>query len=304
MEKTLRDTIKEITKKHLKKFKSMVFGQNLTGVGWVDNTLPKLYEKDGIIELPMADVADGGIVTGAGLMGKRPFYIIRYQGYNWFNMIFIVNYACKTKEIWKKPCPIFIRGIALEGNIGPVSGSSQISIFYKMPNIKIFSPMSSNEYKFVYKKFLNSDDVFYVSEHRKSFSNKLNLKNSLPKNPDIVLMPISVTRFEAEEVKNYFDKKKIKVGIMHLWKLKPFNLSNKDYKYLKKSKYGVLMTDNDFKDGLMSILASKIQTRSRISKFFFMGLKDKTAGHHTNVDNIPPTASEIISKINQIIKNN
>ena len=35
-----------------------------------------------------------------------------------------------------------------------------------------------------------------------------------------------------------------------------------------------------------------------------MGLKDKTAGHHTNVDNIPPTASEIISKINQIIKNN
>ena len=64
------------------------------------------------------------------------------------------------------------------------------------------------------------------------------------------------------------------------------------------------MTDNDFKDGLMSILASKIQTRSRISKFFFMGLKDKTAGHHTNVDNIPPRASEIISKINQIIKNN
>ena len=55
-------------------------------------------------------------------------------------------------------------------------------------------------------------------------------------------MPISVTRFEAEEVKNYFDKKKIKVGITHLWKLKPFNLSNKDYKHLKKSKYGVLMT--------------------------------------------------------------
>ena len=51
--------------------------------------------------------------------------------------------------------------------------------------------MSSNEYKFVYKKFLNSDDVFYVSEHRKKFYNKLNLKNSLPKNPDIVLMPIS-----------------------------------------------------------------------------------------------------------------
>ena len=76
MEKYLRETIKEITKEHLKKNKSFVFGQNLTGVGWVDNTLPKLYEKDGVIELPMADVAGGGIVTGAALQGRRPIYII------------------------------------------------------------------------------------------------------------------------------------------------------------------------------------------------------------------------------------
>ena len=139
MEKALRETIKTITFKHLKKFKGQVFGQNLTGVGWVADTLPKLYEKDGIIELPMADVAGGGIVTGAALVKKRPIYIIRYQGYNWFNCIFIVNYACKSKEIWKKPAPMFIRGIASEGSIGPVAGSSHISIFYKMPGIKIYS---------------------------------------------------------------------------------------------------------------------------------------------------------------------
>ena len=60
MGKELRDTIKDITHRHLKKFKSQVFGQNLTGVGWVAGTLPKLFEKDGVIELPMADVAGGG----------------------------------------------------------------------------------------------------------------------------------------------------------------------------------------------------------------------------------------------------
>ena len=79
MEISLREIIKKITVKHLKKNKSQLFGQNLTGVGWVDNTLPKLFEKDGVIELPMADVAGGGIVTGSGLMGKRPIYIIRYH---------------------------------------------------------------------------------------------------------------------------------------------------------------------------------------------------------------------------------
>ena len=91
MAKELRVTIKEITRRHLKKYKSQVFGQNLTGVGWVAGTLPKLFEKDGVIELPMADVAGGGIVTGSALMGKRPIYIIRYQGYNWFNCIFRNN---------------------------------------------------------------------------------------------------------------------------------------------------------------------------------------------------------------------
>ena len=29
----------------------------------------------------------------------------------------IVNYACKSKEIWKIPC-VFVRGIGMEGGIG------------------------------------------------------------------------------------------------------------------------------------------------------------------------------------------
>jgi len=110
---TLRQEISSITKKHLKKYKSFVFGQNLLGVGQVNGTLPKeLKEKNGIIDLPMADVAGGGIVAGAALSMKRPMYIIRYQGYNWFNMTFIINYACKSFAIWKIPAPIFIRGVS------------------------------------------------------------------------------------------------------------------------------------------------------------------------------------------------
>ena len=88
----------------------------------------------GLRELPLADVANGGMVTGSALVGRRPFYIIRYQGYNWLNCIFIVNYACKSKEIWNKPAPMFIRGLSNEGGLGPASTSTHISIFYKMPN--------------------------------------------------------------------------------------------------------------------------------------------------------------------------
>lgn len=303
MEDQLRDTIKNITKLHLKKFKSYVFGQNLTGVGWVDNTLPKLYEKDGVIELPMADVAGGGIVTGAALSGKRPIYIIRYQGYNWFNCIFIVNYACKSKEIWKVPCPIMIRGISSEGSIGPVAGSSHISIFYKMPGIKIYSPMTSNEYKSVYNKFIKQDDVFYISEHRKSYSNKKEFKNDLSDNLDIILMPISITRFEAEEAKKELENQKIKVGIYHLFKLKPFEISPQCVSAIKTSKFGALMTDNDYRDGILRTLAHKtnILTKKPIN---VLGLEDKTAGHHTLVDNLPPNSKKIVEQCLKIIKEN
>ena len=301
MEKTLRQTIKEITYKHLKSYKKQVFGQNLTAVGWVAGPLPELYEKDGVIELPMADVAGGGIVTGSALVGKRPMYIIRYQGYNWLNCIFIINYACKSKEIWKIPAPMFIRGISSEGGIGPVAGSSHISIFYKMPGIKIFSPMTSDEYKKVYKKFQSSDDVFYVSEHRKSYEYKIKFKNIIKKNLDMILMSISITRFEAERAMHQLNKIGLKVGIIHLVNLKPFKLSKSLIKSIKSTKYGVLMTDNDYVDGILRILAHKINTETK-KQVHVIGLKNKSAGYSKETDNLPPNCLEIVERVKKIIK--
>lgn len=301
MAKALKQTIKEITFKHLKKNKSQVFGQNLTGVGWVAGTLPKLFEKDGVVELPMADVAGGGIVTGSALVGKRPFYIIRYQGYNWFNCTFIINYACKSKEIWKVPCPIFIRGISSEGSIGPVAGSSHLSIFYKMPGIKIFSPMTSKEYKKIYANFMKNSDVFYVSEHRKSYESEMEFKNIIKKNLDIILMPISITRFAAVKAQKLLEKRGYKVGIIHLVNLKPFNLNPKWIDAIKSSKYGALLTDNDYADGILRILAHKVNEKTK-KNINVLGLDDRSAGHHEKVDNLPPNEIKIVKEVLNIIK--
>ena len=301
MGKKLRQTISEITFKHLKKNKSQVFGQNLTTVGWVAGTLPKLYEKDGVVELPMADVASGGIVTGSALVGKRPIYIIRYQGYNWFNCIFIINYACKSKELWKIPAPMFIRGISSEGSIGPVSGSSHISMFYKMPGIKIFSPMTSKEYEKVYKEFMKGSDVFYISEHRKSYEYSIEFKNIINKKLDIILMPISITRFAAQKAVLQLKKLGLKAGIIHLINLKPFELKKNWINAIKTSKYGVLMTDNDYNDGVLRTIAHKINEKTD-KKIHVVGLEHRSAGHHYKVDNIPPDTSKIIKKVLKIIK--
>ena len=47
-------------------------------MGW--GHFPELYEENGMVEVSMADVAGGGFAVGAALAGRRPMYIIRYQG--------------------------------------------------------------------------------------------------------------------------------------------------------------------------------------------------------------------------------
>ena len=299
---TLRETIREITFKHLKKFKGQVFGQNLTGVGWVAGTLPELYEKDGMIELPMADVSNAGIVVGAGLMKKRPIYVIRYQGFNWYNCPMIINYACKSKELWKIPCPIFVRGIGMEGGIGPVAGSSHHSLYFRMPGVKIASPMTPKEYSTVYNQFMKDDEVYYVSEHRKSYDNKKELKDVLDhENLDIIIFAISVTRFESFKAKEKLNKEGIKVGIVNLLWLKPLKIEKKWIKFLKRSKFGGVVIDDDYENGISKSIANDLNLKSK-KQIHTMGLKDKTAGFFKSVDNLPPTADEICQKIKKILK--
>ncbi len=301
MEKTVREIIKETIFRHLKEQNGLVFGQCLSAVGWVGGTIPELTEKDGIVELSMADVSNGGIVTGAGLSKRRPIYVIRYQGFNWFNASIILNYACKSKELWDVPCPIFIRGIAMEGSIGPVAGSSHHSIYYRMPGIKIISPMTPKEYLLAYDYFMKNEDVLYVSEHRGSYDNKEELPDFISDNLDLILFPISITRFEAKKAKIELEKQGFKIGIANVLWIKPFKI-NKDWeKAIINSKFGGIVLDDDYTDGVGSNLAYEIMKKTG-KKIETMGLKDRSAGFSKTTDNLPPNCSEIVEKVKTIIK--
>ena len=303
MEKTVRETIKETSRNHIKKNNSLIFGQCLSAVGWVGGTVPELTEKEGLVELSMADVANGGIVAGAGLSNRRPIYVIRYQGFNWFNASIILNYACKSKEIWNVPCPIFIRGIAMEGSIGPVAGSSQHSIYYKMPGIKIISPMTPKEYLIAYNDFMKNDEVMYVSEHRGSYTNTKELDDFLDGDLDLILFPISITRFEALKAKIELEKEGYKIGIANILWIKPF-LIKKDWEQaVLKSKFGGIVLDDDYTDGVASNLAFQLIKKTK-KNFEVMGLKDRSAGFSKTTDNLPPSCKEIIIKCKELINKN
>ncbi len=297
----LRDCIKEIVRKHLNDG-YIAMGQCLTAVGWVGGTLPELYEKDGMIELSMADVAGGGFAVGAALAGKRPIYIIRYQGFCWFNLPIILNYACKSKEIWGIPCPMLIRSIGMEGAIGPVAGSSHHSLAFRMPGINIVSPMTSEEYTEAYEMYMQSDDVFLFSEHRGAFPYEGKLSNILVDDPEFVVVAISITRFAAAEATSILEEKNIKVSLVHLWKIKPFEVESDVIGNIKKSKNGFLVIDDDYEEGIASSIGLKISMATG-KRFDVLGLKPKSAGFSKNTDNLPPSAEEIVKKVLSFFNN-
>src|SRR3989344_5364409 len=144
---TLAQKIQEITLRHLKSENGVALGQCLTAVGWVGGTVPELTQEDGLIELPMSDVANGGVAVGLALAGRRPIYIVRYQGFQWYNSVTILNYAAKSKEMWGVPCPVFVRSVGMDGGIGPVASGSHHGIFNRMPGIPIVAPMTPGEYQ-------------------------------------------------------------------------------------------------------------------------------------------------------------
>ena len=99
----------------------------------------------------------------------------------------------------------------MEGSIGPVAGSSA-TLYYRMPGIKIISPMIPKEYQYSYDNFMKDNDVYYVSEHWGSYDNKNELSDYVPSDPDIILF-VLITRFEAQKVKKLFESKNIKVAV-------------------------------------------------------------------------------------------
>ena len=72
------------------------------------------------------------------------------------------------------------------------------------------------------------------------------------------------------------------------------------FEAIKRSKKGAILLDDDYVDGISNSLANRINLKTG-KKIYTMGLKDKTAGAHAKVDNLPPSAKEIVKKVTRIL---
>ena len=300
MASSVAETIRDITRKHLKENNGLLFGQCVTAVGWVGGTIPEMTEEEGIVELSMADVSGAGVAVGAAVVGRRPIYVIRYQGFMWYNSAPLLNYAAKSKEMWNVPCPILIRSIAMEGGIGPVATGSHHGMVMRMPGMPVCAPMTPGEWSAIWGWFSCNDEPLYVSEHRRSFPIDYEMDDILNPESKITILAISAARLNAYEVIEQLSQEGIDCDMFNLVWLKPLIITETMINSIKKTGLA-LVIDSDFEiSSSTRSIAYELMHKTSVP-VFCLGLEDRTAGFAPDLDNGTPTIEKIYDRIKFLV---
>ena len=299
MDRTVADTIRELTRAHIANNRGIVMGQCLTAVGWVQNTIPEQLE--GIVELPMTDVSGAGFAVGAAVMGRRPVFVIRFQSFLWLNASPIVNYAAKSKEVFGYPCPVFVRAIAAEGNgTGPLHTNCFHAIFMHMPGLPVCAPMTPGEYESIWDHYITHDDPMFVSEHRRSYKNTAEMPNQYGEDSQITIFAISASRFNAVEAVKKLAEQGIKADLSHVVWLKPFDPEPQAIEALKRSGRGMVIDSAYELAGASQALAYELMLRTG-KPVKAVGQFDRSPGASPRLDNGTPTVDRIVATAKEMI---
>jgi len=296
-QKTVAETIKEITRKHLTENNGLILGECLTAVGWVNNTVP---DCKGIVELPMTDVAGAGIAVGTALVGRRPIFVIRFQDFLILNGSPLIFFAAKTKELHGKSAPIFVRAIASDG-LGPVHSGVLHSIFMHFPGFIVCSPMTPNEYREIWKTYMKNDDPMICSEHRFSYHNTEELCDITVENAHITLYAISCTRFEAVKAVEALRIEGIRCNLVNILWLKPFNITRRLIQPLKESKLGLVVDPGHEIAGAARSIAFELNLATGCS-VRAIGLEDRTKCLCPPHKNMAPNAEVICKTVKKMLR--
>lgn len=300
MEKSVADTIREVTRIHLEKQNGMLLGQCITAVGWIQNTVPP--NAPGLVELPMADVSGPGFAIGAALMGRRPIFVLRFQSFLWLAVCPLVNYAAKAKEIWGRGVPVFIRAIASEGRgTGPVHSNCYHSLFMHMPGTAVCAPMTPREYQEVWDFYMKQDGPVLVSEHRRSYLSTAEMPDLVQEGAALTIYAMSAARFTAMDAVERLKQKGIRVNLIHVLWLKPFGLTPRVLDPLRKSGRAMVLDSAYEIAGASQSIAYDLMLATGCP-VKAVGQYDRSPGVAPHLENGTPTTERIVQEVEDLLK--
>lgn len=299
MERTVADTIREITRNHLEKNNGLLMGQCITAVGWIQNTVPP--HARGLVELPMNDNSGPGIAIGAAIAGVRPIFVLRFQSLLWLASCSIANHAGKTKELFGYPSPIFVRAIATDGAIGgPVHTNCFHAMFMNPPGVAVCAPMTPKEYEQIWDWYMEHDDPIVVSEHRTSYTSSIEMPDRIVPNADITIYGISASRFNVIKAVEVLEREGIRCNAIGVVWLKPMDLGARVLDPLLSSGCGLVIDSSYEIAGAQQVLAYELMLRTGMP-VKALGMFDRTSGVAKYLENGTPTVERIVEVVRQTL---
>jgi pyruvate/2-oxoglutarate/acetoin dehydrogenase E1 component len=299
MERTVADTIRELTRRHIAEANGVVMGQCLSAVGWVQNTVPAQVE--GVVELPMTDIAGAGFAVGMALAGRRPIFVIRFQSFLWLNASPLVNYAAKSKAMFGYSCPVMVRAIAAEGGgTGPVHSHSFHSIFMHSPGMPVSAPMTPGEFEAVWHRFATHDDPLLVSEHRASYAISREMPDMVRDDAVITVFAIGPARLTAETAVARLAEAGVACNLIHVVWLKPFDRSPARLEPLRHSGLGLVVDATYETCGAARSIAYELMEETG-RMVHALGLEDRSPGAHAHLENPTPSPERIMAKVSELL---
>ena len=295
MAPSVAHTIKSLTREHLEQRGGLLFGQAVTAVGWVNNTVP---DCPGIVEFPMSDVSNMGIACGAALAGVRPIIVVRFQDFMWLNGSPLVNYAAKAREIFNQPVPVFVRALAQE-HAGCTHSGVLHGLFMHMPGIRICCPMTSGEYREIWADFLAHDDPVYVSEHRTSFAFEGEFETT-DHPADVTLVGISAARFNLAGAVERLAGRGVTCNVAHVHRLKPLRIDHA-IRALDRSRLGLVVDAGYTTCGASQSVAYQLMLACG-KPVHALGLEDRSVGVGPAHRNPTPSAERIAQTVLTLLK--
>ena len=301
MEK-LRDAIRETTRGYLEKG-GMILGQCLSAVGWVNNTVPNVPE--GIVELPMTDVAGAGFAVGAAVAGRRPILVLRFGDFLLLNNSPIFNFAAKRKDIFGKPVPLFVRVISQEGKGTGLSHSGKPhAMTMHFPGMRVWCPITPKEWIKCWKEFNENTDPMMCFEHRATYDNvdSAEYEDKIYPDADVTIFAISLARRNAIEAAKSLEEQGVKVNLIHIYKLKPFCSKQKCLQVLSKTRVGIVVDSSYETCGASRDIAYQLMAESDvITKVVAVGLEDISVGCSSETENATPSVSRIVGALQRLV---
>lgn len=215
--KTVAETICELSREHCQAG-GLIMGQNLEAVQNVCGTVP--IDEPNVRIMPTCEGAGIGMAVGAALSGRPVIHVIRFASFLWMQVQPIVYYAARAKSQWNYDLPLFIR-VSSDDGIGPTHSGVYHSPFVHM-GVKVVAPMTPGEYREAWEEFQETKQPVLVSEHRRSYENKLELPTiANAVDPKILIIAISAARFDACKALQILSEHQVGAEVCSVWRLNP-----------------------------------------------------------------------------------